>query len=104
MNKQRRHHSAEEKVKVLRLHLLEGKPVSDLCEQYGIAPSMFYNWQKAFFENGTRAFESTASPERSETKLHKQIAALEQRLQRKHEVLSELLEEHIQLKKDTGGS
>ena len=94
--------SAEEKVKILRLHLLEGKPVSDLCEQYGIAPSMFYNWQKAFFENGTRAFELSASPERSESKLHKQIAALEQRLQRKHEVLSELLEEHIRLKKDTG--
>jgi transposase len=103
MNKQRRHHSAEEKVKVLRLHLLEGKPVSDLCEQHGIAPSMFYNWQKAFFENGTRAFES-AAPERSESKLHKQITALEQRLQRKHEVLSELLEEHIQLKKDCGES
>ena len=36
------------------------------------------------------------------TKLEKQVEALEARLQRKHEVLSELMEEHIRLKKDLG--
>jgi len=98
---ERRHFSGEEKVKILRLHLLEGKAVSDLCEQFKINPSLFYQWQRSFFENGARAFEG-ASPARSESKLEKQVEALEARLQRKHEVLSELMEEHIRLKKDLG--
>jgi transposase len=98
---ERRHFSGEEKVKILRLHLLEGKAVSDLCEQFKINPSLFYQWQRNFFENGARAFEGSG-PARSESKLEKQVEALEARLQRKHEVLSELMEEHIRLKKDLG--
>lgn len=100
---QRRHFSAEEKVKILRLHLLEGKAISTLCEAHGIQPSLFYTWQKQFFENGRRAFEGGPA-DRSESKLEKQIQHLEQRLTRKHEVLSELMEEHIRLKKELGES
>lgn len=104
MSKQRRRHfSAEEKVKILRLHLLEGKAISALCEEHGIQPSLFYNWQRQFFENGSRAFEG-GPLDRSENKLHKEIEHLEDRLQRKHEVLSELMEEHIRLKKEFGES
>jgi len=51
---ERRHFSGEEKVKILRLHLLEGKAVSELCEQHKINPSQFYQWQWTFFENGSR--------------------------------------------------
>jgi transposase-like protein len=98
---QRRNESGQEKVKVLRLHLLEGKPVSDLCEQYKINPSLFYQWQRTFFENGARTFEGSGHA-RSETKLEKQLQAVEARLTRKHEVLSELMEEHIRLKKELG--
>ncbi len=100
---QRRHFSAEEKVKILRLHLLEGKAVSNLCEEHGIQPSLFYTWQKQFFENGARAFNGGPA-DRTESKLEKQIEHLEQRLARKHEVLSELMEEHIRLKKELGES
>jgi transposase-like protein len=100
---QRRHFSAEEKVKILRLHLLEGKAVSALCEEHGIQPSLFYTWQKQFFENGTRAFDGSPA-DRTESKLEKQIQHWEQRLARKHEVLSELMEEHIRLKKELGAS
>jgi transposase-like protein len=98
---ERRHFSGQEKVKILRMHLLEGKPVSDLCEQFKINPSLFYQWQRTFFENGARAFEGSGNA-RNEPKLEKQIEALESRLQRKHEVLSELMEEHIRLKKELG--
>jgi transposase-like protein len=98
---ERRHFSGKDKVKILRLHLLEGKPISDLCEQHKINPSLFYQWQRTFFEHGDRAFEGSGNA-RSETKLEKQVEALESRLTRKHEVLSELMEEHIRLKKDLG--
>lgn len=98
---ERRHFSGQEKVKILRLHLLEGKAVSDLCEQHKINPSLFYQWQRTFFENGSRAFEGTGNGHR-ETKIEKEVQALESKLQRKHEVLSELMEEHIRLKKELG--
>jgi transposase-like protein len=56
--KTRKRFTAQEKVTILRLHLLEHTPVSDLCDQHGIHPTMFYRWQKEFFENATAAFES----------------------------------------------
>lgn len=96
----RRQYSGEEKIKILRLHLLEGRPVSDVCEAHQISPGMFYQWQKTFFENGSRAFEGTAP--RGNSRLEKRVDELEHRLQRKHEVLSELMEEHIRLKKELG--
>lgn len=46
---ERRHFSGEDKVKILRLHLIEGKPVSALCEEHKINPSLFYQWQRTFF-------------------------------------------------------
>ena len=54
----RRHHSPAEKVRILRMHLLEEKPISEICEGEGIHPTLFYQWQKTFFENGTAAFEN----------------------------------------------
>jgi len=96
----RRQYSGEEKIKILRLHLLEGRAVSDVCEAHQITPGMFYQWQKTFFENGSRAFEGTAP--RGSSRLEKRVDELEHRLQRKHEVLSELMEEHIRLKKELG--
>src|SRR5712672_3196065 len=57
MKKARRHHSAEQKVTILRRHLLEKAPVSDLCEEFGLQPTVFYRWQKEFFENGAAAFQ-----------------------------------------------
>ena len=56
MSEQRKHYPAPDKVAILRLHLLEKKPVSDLCDQFGIHPTLFYRWQKEFFENGAAAF------------------------------------------------
>lgn len=96
----RKRFTSQEKVAILRLHLLEGTPVSDLCDKHGIGPSMFYRWQQEFFENGAAAFEARAR--RATDGRDRKIALLEQKLQRKHEVLSELMEEHVKLKKELG--
>ena len=99
----RRHFTPQEKLAVLRRHLLEHVPVSDLCDQYGIQPTLFYLWQKTFFENGTAAFTAHDKRRKTDTDTKdRKIADLEARLQRKHEVLSELMEEHVQLKKARG--
>jgi len=57
MPRQHRHFSPQEKVALLRLHLLERKPVSDICQEHHLAVNLFYSWQKFFFENGAAAFE-----------------------------------------------
>ena len=98
--KTRKRFTAQEKVAILRLHLLEHVPISDLCDQHGIHPTMFDRWQKEFFENGPAALE--ARSQRTSDSKDRQIALLQQKLQRKHEVLSELMEEHIKLKKELG--
>jgi transposase len=103
MTRQRRHFTPEQKVALLRLHLLEKVPVSDICEQHGIPVSLFYNWQKLFFDNGTAAFTATDKRRKADTDgKDRKIAALEDKLQRKNEVLAELMEEHVQLKKELG--
>lgn len=98
--KTRRRPSVQEKATILRLHLLEHTPVSDLCDKYGIHPTMFYRWQKELFENAAAALDPrTRCP--SDAK-DRRIVLLEQKLQRKNEVLSELMEEHMNLKKELG--
>ena len=103
MTRERRHFAPETKVALLREHFLDKVPVSDLCEKHGITVTLFYNWQKQFFENGTAAF--TANDKRrkvaSDAK-DREVADLQAKLQRKHEVLSELMEEHVRLKKALG--
>jgi transposase len=98
--KTRKRFTSQEKVAILRLHLLERTPVSDLCDQHGIRPTMFYRWQKEFFENAAAAFEPRTR--RAAAGKDRRIAFLEDKLRRKHEVLSELMEEHITLKKELG--
>src|SRR5512135_2273513 len=98
--KTRKRLSAQEKAAILRLHLLERTPISDLCDQHGIHPTMLYRWQKDLFENAAAALEPRTR--RGGDDKDRRIAILEQKLQRKNEVLAELMEEHIKLKKELG--
>ena len=103
MPRQRRHYSPEQKVALLRLHLLEHKPVSDICQEHNLSVNLFYLWQKQLFENGTAAFETAGKRRKAGQDVKdRTIAALQEKLQRKNEVLSELMEEHVQLKKELG--
>jgi transposase len=52
MKKQRKHYTPEEKVAILRRHLLDKEPISKLCDELGLQPTVSYRWQKEFFENG----------------------------------------------------
>ena len=100
MRKPRKNYTPVEKVAILRRHLIDRVPISDLCDEHQLSPTLFYIWQKQFFENGPAAFErKNAAPEGY---LHRTIAALRDKLRRKDEVVSELMEEHIKLKKELG--
>ncbi len=100
MRKRRRNYTLVEKVAILRRHLIDHIPVSDLCDEHQLSPTVFYLWQKPFFENGPAAFErKNATPDGH---LQQTIAALRDKLQRKNEVVAELMAEHIKLKKELG--
>ena len=101
MRKRRKQYSAEEKVATLRRHLVDKVAVSDLCEELDLQPTVFYRWQKVLFEQGEAAFEREGKKQTRARE--RRIAALEAKLERKNEVLSELMEEHVALKKELGG-
>lgn len=100
MKKTRKHYTGEEKVAILRRHLLEQEPVSKLCDERGLQPTVFYRWQKELFENGAVAFQPKArvglQPEQG------RIEYLEKKVQARDEVLAELMSEYIALKKSLG--
>src|SRR5277367_2252319 len=91
----RRHFSPEQKVAILRQHLLEHVPLSEVCNQHRIAPTLFYTWQKAFFENGAAAFATTRAQSRQQDAAQDKIAALQARLAHKDEVIAEVVEELV---------
>ena len=100
--KKRRQFTAADKVAIVKVHLVDKVPVSDLCDKHEILPTQFYGWQKLFFENGAAAFEAAGKRRPREDGKDRQIAALQAKLTQKNEVVAELLQEHVQLKKELG--
>ncbi len=102
MSKPRRHFSGAEKVAVLKRHLVEKVPISDLCDELQLYPNQLYAWLKEFFENGHAAFDNDRKTKAVEDAQQQKIEQLEARIQRKDAVLAELMEEHTLLKKELG--
>ena len=103
MRKKRKQYSAQQKVAILRKHLLDKIPVSDLCDEYGLQPTVFYRWQKQLFEQAAEScFQQSRSSE--STRLKRQITELEAKVAKKDEVLGEVMEEYVALKKSRGAS
>ncbi|HKV41219.1 MAG TPA: transposase [Blastocatellia bacterium] len=96
----RSNYTAEQKVSILRRHLLDRVAVSQLCDEYKLEAAVFFEWRKQLFENGAAAF--TTSGQKDESLLERKVAALEQKLTQKDEVVSELMEEHLKPKRELG--
>jgi transposase len=100
MTKRRKQYTSQEKVAILKRHLVGNIAVSDLCDKHEMHPNVFYRWQTQFFEGGAAAFEPESSRELG--RLKRQVAALEERLARKDAVLAEITEEYVRCKKNDG--
>ena len=55
--KTRRQYTSEDKAAAVKRHVVGGEPVSVICEDLGLAPNMFYRWQKELFDHAAAAFE-----------------------------------------------
>ena len=100
MRKERKNYTAEEKVAILKRHLVDKEPISTLCDELALQPTVFYRWQKEFFENGAAAFQTKSRPNHQAEQ--ERIEYLEKKIQTKDEVLAELMAEHVALKKSIG--
>jgi transposase-like protein len=105
--KKRKAYTGEEKLTIVKEHLIGKQAVSALCERYGIVPSLFYKWQQALFDHGVAALEQkNGGQQRTESRrvqrLEQELAKTREKLANKHEVLSELMSESIALKKSLG--
>ena len=98
----RRKFSGEDKVRILKRHLVDKVPVSDLCDEQGLHPTMFYKWQKEFFEGGASVFERKVDAK--SRRLEKENASLKTKIAHKDEVIAEIMESHVALKKSLGES
>jgi transposase len=103
--KTRRHYTTEQKVAILKRHMIDKVPVSDLCNELELQPSVFYQWQRQVFENLAGAF-GTPAAENGASKREKELAArakeLEAKLAKKDNVIAEISAEYVQLKKELG--
>jgi transposase len=101
MKNQRKHYTPEEKVPILRRHLVDGVLISELSDELGLQPMGFYRWQKEFFENGAAACQKKGKPNQPE---QNRIAYLEKKIQTKDEMPAGLMAEQVALKKESGSS
>ena len=100
MPRKYRQFTAEQKVSILREHLLEKKLISEVCAAHELQPSVFYDWQRKFFENGPAAFSEVS--DREKQRLQEQVAALQQRLDHKDRVIAAVTDEFVRVKKGLG--
>ena len=102
--KPRRSYSSEMKAEVLRAHFKDKKLVSQVCEEFEVKPSSFYLWRDQLLVNMATALESQSKQRRNgaEAALTKKVAALEAKLAVKDNVIAEISEEYVHLKKELG--
>ena len=102
MTRSRRTFTAQEKAAIVMRHLVDKTPVSDLCDEFGLQPTQIYAWQKLLTMNAALAFQSPRQSIKQDDAKDRKIVALEAKIQQNNEVVAELLQEHVQLKKELG--
>ena len=100
--KKRRHYTPEQKAALLRRHLVDKVAVSEICDENRLQPSVFYHWLRLLFANAPVALASQRKSSQ-EHKLQQQVKELEAKIVKKDEVIAEVAEEYVRLKKALGG-
>ena len=102
--KARRQFTTAQKVAILRRHFVDKGAISDLCVEYELQPSVFYYWQNQVFENLAGALQPAVTTSSREKELERENEALKAKLTKKDNVIAEISEEYVALKKTFGGT
>ena len=97
----RKRFSSEEKMTILRELLENEESLGKLAEKYQVHPNLIYHWKKKLFEEGSTLFEDKR--EKSRTRVEAKISKLEDKLRTRENVISEIVEDNIRLKKKLTG-
>lgn len=97
----RQYRAPSQKAELLRQHHVDKVPISDLCDQNQLQPSVFYQWQRRLWEQASMVFTEAKASTR-EQELEAENAALRAKLAKKEHVIAELSEELIDAKKTPG--
>lgn len=106
----RRQFLMERKAEVVRRHLSGKVPVSDLADELQVQPSLIHLWIKQVLDQAEAAFAKAPgrvrraedAKDRKIAELEAKVAQRDAKLAQKNEVISELMQEHVQLKKELG--
>jgi len=98
----RKRYTAEEKMSILREILEGGKSISQTAEKYGVHPNNVMNWRKQLIEGGIQTFQIKRIDISSRAEERK-VASLESKIKQKDEVIADLAEELLALKKKKSG-
>ena len=103
MSKQKRL-SADQKVMILREHLENQVPVSELAENNGIHPNAIYKWKKELFESASAIFSGKHKPRTTPKSSDiKKIEELKSILHKRESLITEIVEDNIELRKKSRG-
>ena len=102
MSNVRKQLSAEPRAQIVRRHVADKVPVSDLADEFGVLPSQIHTWVRQVLDQAEDAFRRMGRPSKGETSKSRQIERLEAKLAQTNEVIAELLEENVRAKKANG--
>ena len=74
----------------------EKKPVSEVCNEAEIQPSLFYTWQRELLAGAHTVFSFRRAPSR-EKELEEKLSRLEAKVARKDQIIAEVTEEYVTL-------
>jgi len=100
VTKTRRRFTPEQKATAVLRHVQDGVPVSQICDELKLHPNQFYQWHKQAMANLAKTFEP--EDKTSDLRHERKVLALQSEMQRKNDVIAELLSDHIALKKSLG--
>jgi transposase len=89
----RRHFSPEQKAMIVRRHLADKEPVSNLADELGVQPSQIHWWVKQLLDQAERAFQSNGRQRTASNPEQLRLASLEAAVDRKDALLGELLQQ-----------
>src|SRR5580692_738374 len=91
----RRHHSAEEKIRIVLEGLRGEDSIAELCRKEGINQNLYYRWSKEFLEAGKKRLAGHTAREATSD----EVKGLRAQARQLKELMAELMLENRLLKK-----
>jgi len=98
----RKQYSPDQKMAILKRHLINHEKISDICDEIGLHPNQFYKWQAELFSNGSTVFDrkkSVPKASRELKRLKEKNSHMEKLVDKKDKIIAEITEDYVRLKK-----